>query len=138
MFTTRFYVALTALFSILMLSSCAVTTESTEASSDTFHNTSDALTDFTSSTSPRDDDEAHAALVLKFVKANFSRLRSDIAVGEGEYLGSLAVLLSIDEADREQFFALTKNNFNNLYASSETSAEELIAHLHREMAQVQL
>lgn len=126
------------LFSISLLSSCAVTTESTEASSETFENTSDASTELTSSTSERDEEEKQAVRVLRFVKANFSRIRSDMAVGKGEYLTTLAVLLRIDDAKSQEFYQLSKNNFNHLFVSDETSAEQLVANLHKQIEQAQL
>jgi ABC-type enterochelin transport system substrate-binding protein len=138
MLNKNFYSIIMVFFVMSLLSSCAVTTESTEASSETFENTTEASSDLTSSTSSRDDDETSAAKVLKFVKSNFIRLRADMAVGEGEYLSTLASLLSLDNTKKEQFYALTKNNFNQLFVSSETTAEELVAQIHRELAQVQI
>jgi ABC-type enterochelin transport system substrate-binding protein len=138
MLNKNFYSIIMVFFVMSLLSSCAVTTESTEASSETFENTTEASSDLTSSTSSRDDDKTSAAKVLKFVKSNFIRLRADMAVGEGEYLSTLASLLSLDNTKKEQFYALTKNNFNQLFVSSETTAEELVAQIHRELAQVQI
>ena len=138
MFTRHLFVIIAALFAAAVLSSCAVTTAGTEASSDTFANTTEVTTDATFSTSPQDDDEAQAARVMKFVKSNFSRLRSDMAVGEGEYLTTLAVLLSIDDANKEQFYELTKVNYNQLFVISETTAQELVANLHKEMTLAQI
>lgn len=121
------------LFSVSLLSSCAVTTESTEASSETFENTSDASTELTSSTSERDEEEKQTARVLRFVKANYSRIRSDMAVGKGEYLTTLAVLLDIDDAKTQKFYQLSKNNFNRLFVSDKTSPEQLVANLYKQI-----
>jgi len=139
MLSKPLYSIITASFAVLLLSSCATTTtEGTGASSGSIENSSESFSDLTSSTSGDDDEEARAAQVLIFVESNFSRVRSDMAVGEGEYLTTLAVLLSIDDAKKEHFYALTKEIFGHLFVSSETTAEELVAHLHRRMAQAQL
>jgi hypothetical protein len=117
-------------FSISILSSCAVTTESTEASSETFGNTSDASTELTSSTSEKDEEDKEAARLLRYVRANFDRIRSDIAVGEGEHLATLAVLLDVDQSKTSQFYQLSKNHFNELYPNDETTPEQLVTHLN--------
>ncbi len=129
MFNKSIFSAAVMLFAISLLSSCAVTTESTEASSETFGNTSDASTELTSSTSERDKEDKQAARLLRYVRANFDRIRSDIAVGEGEHLATLAVLLDIDESKTHQFFQLSKSHFNELYPYDETTPEELVHHL---------
>ncbi len=123
------YSVVVILCAISLLSSCAVTTESTEASSETFGNTSDASTDLTSSTSEKDEEDKQAARLLRYVRANFDRIRSDIAVGEGEHLATLAVLLDIDESKTHQFYQLSKSHFNELYPYDETTPEQLVKHL---------
>ncbi|MEE9398101.1 MAG: DUF3015 family protein [Methylococcales bacterium] len=139
MLTKPFYSIITTSFVVLLLSSCATTTtEGTGASSGSIENSSESFSDFTSSTSGDDDKDARAAKVMIFVKSNFNRVRSDMAVGAGEYLTTLAVLLSIDNAKKEHFYVFTKENFGHLFVSSETTAEELVAHLYREMAHAQL
>lgn len=138
MFNKAIFSVIMMLFAILLLSSCAVTTESTEASSETFENTSEASTELTSSTSERDEEEKQAARVLRFVKANFSRIRSDMAVGKGEYLATLAVLLGIEDTKTQEFYQLSKNNFNHFFVSDETSAEQLVANFYKQIQQTQL
>lgn len=133
MFIHKIVTLSTALFITLFVSSCAVTTDSTESSSETFQNSSDASSDVTSSTSHREEDKDHNEKVLKFVQANFARLRSDIAVGEGEHLTTLATLLSIDDAKKDRFYSMAKNKFNRLFVSSNTTAKQFIANLHREI-----
>ncbi len=130
MFNKSLFLTAVMLFAISLLSSCAVTTESTEASSETFGNTSDASTDLTSSTSERDEEDKEAARLLRYVKANFDRIRSDIAVGEGEHLATLAVLLDIDQSKTDQFFQLSKSHFNELYPYNDTTPEQFVKHLN--------
>ena len=127
---------------VCFLSSCAVTTAPTEASSETTGQTTDASSDLTSSTSTNDDDgddekEVDVA-VDEFVSSNFSQLRSDMSVGQGEYLTTLASLLAIDDASKDQFYTMTKDNFSDLFVSSKTTPQELIANLKQEVSQAKI
>ncbi len=120
----------------LLVASCASTTGSFEGSTDTFGNTSEASTKFTSSTSPSGSKDAKAEQVLQFARVNYNRLRSDMAVGHGEYLASLAVLMEIDEPKRDDFYAMTKDQFDRLYTSAQTSPDEMIANLKVQIVQL--
>lgn len=73
------------------------------------------------------------AKTLAFIKANFNQLRSEMAVGEGDTLVKLADLLGIQEAEKKQFYALTQSSFNQLFVSPETTAEQLLANIHKEV-----
>jgi hypothetical protein len=114
---------------------CATTTAPTESSSKTFHNTTDASSKFTSSTSPGggSSDLAQKEQALVFSKVNLERLKTDMALGGGEHLTSLATLLNIPVHNQPEFFALTKANFNTLFVSENTTAEELLARLDNEL-----
>ncbi len=131
----RFYLAIAALIGVCLIASCSVTTAPTDASSGTTGQTTDASSDLTSSTTSDDDDdeEKEEQAVEEFVTANFSQLRSNMSMGRGEYLVSLATLLAIDEGNKEQFYAMTKNNFTQLFVSSDTTAQELVVNLKQEM-----
>ena len=131
---SKFYSITTVLAVAFFLSSCAVTTAPTDASSATTGQTTDASSDLTSSTSAQDDVDAEDIEIEEFVSLNFSQLRSDMSVGEGEYLTSLASLLAIDDADKGRFYAMTKSNFNQLFISSQTTPKELVTHLKQEVA----
>ena len=121
-----------AVFGVLcILYACATTTAPTESSSKTFHNTTDASSKLTSSTSPGggSSDFAQKEQALAFSKVNLERIKTDMALGGGEYLTSLATLLNIPTHNQPEFFALTKANFNTLFVSENTTAEELLARL---------
>jgi len=122
--------------SIFLLSACAsMTSDSTSGST---ANTTESFSDLTSSvsgSSSDDGEETQKAEVLAFVKLNYNRVRSDIAIGEGEHLEALATLLAVDKAKHSQFYAMTKNNFNQLFNSSDTTAEDFVAHLYLELSQ---
>jgi hypothetical protein len=114
----------------IALSSCAFIDSTTE----TVQNTSDASTDFTSSTSPRSDsDSSKSEKVSKFLDQNFDRIREDMALGGGEHLASLATLLDIPEAQQPNFFRLTKEKFSVLFSSANTTPEEMLTKLNEEL-----
>lgn len=143
MFYKKLYLAIAVFIGACLLASCSVTTAPTDASSGTTGQTTDASSDLTSSTTLDDEDEkADEELneeekkdeaVQDFVASNFSQLRSDMSVGRGEYLDSLAALLELDETRKEQFYTMTKNNFSQFFVSSQTTAEELVVNLKQEM-----
>lgn len=57
------------------------------------------------------------------------RIKTDMAVGGGEHLTSLATLLGVPSHNQPEFFALTKANFSTLFSTEPTTAEELLARL---------
>jgi hypothetical protein len=117
-----------------LVSSCAVTTDSTQGTSETLQNTSDASTKFTSSTSPRDEDkQGDAQNVKQFATVNLDRLREDMARGNGEHLTAFAHLLGIREAHRSEFFALTKQDYPMLFGSAPMTPDEMLAKLDTEL-----
>jgi hypothetical protein len=118
----------------VMLSACAVTTRSTEATTETIENTSEASTDFTSSTSPRDEEKDSQAHKIKtFAAVNIDRLKEDMARGNGEHLTAFAHLLGIPEIHRAEFFALTKQKYPILFNSEPTTSEDMLAKLNTEL-----
>ncbi len=134
----KVYSAITVLISVCMVSSCSVTTAPIDASSGTLvESSTDTSFDVTSSTTQDDEggEKKDEKKVEEFVTANFFQLRTDMSVGEGEYLTSLASLLAIDHADKKQFYAMTKNNFSRFFVSPQTTPKELLAHLKLEIAQ---
>ena len=111
---------------VAFLSSCEGTTE-------TFQNTSNASTEFTSSTSPGDKDKSDAQLVNAYAAANFDRLREDMARGGGEHLAAFSHLLRIKEDHQSDFFQLTREKYGVLFSSDSTDAKEMVARLDTEL-----
>ncbi len=138
MLDRKFCALVAVLMTACFIASCSVTTAPTDASSATTGQTTDASSDLTSSTTLGDDEEKAEEAVEEFVSANFSRLRADMSVGQGEYLSSLASLLAIEPGHRDRFYALTKNNFSHLFVSSQTTATEFLSQLKQEMAQANI
>jgi PBP1b-binding outer membrane lipoprotein LpoB len=134
--TINAFCRLAAVLGILgIVYACATTTAPTESSSKTTHNTTDASSKFTSSTSPGggSSDSAQKEQALAFSKVNLERIKTDMALGGGEHLTSLATLLDVPARNQPEFFALTKTNFNTLVDSENTTAEELLARLDNEL-----
>lgn len=72
------------------------------------------------------------AKVVTFTNENAENLARDMAVGQGENLNILAELLQIKSQDKARFFAVSKANFKNIYASDNTL--EVLASLQQVMA----
>jgi hypothetical protein len=119
---------------MFMLSACAVTTRSTEGTSETIQNTTDASTDFTSSTSPRDKADNEGRSIKQFASVNLDRLKEDIARGNGEHLTAFAYLLGIKEIHQNEFFTFTKHNYRTLFGPESTTSEDMLARLDTELA----
>ena len=108
----------------LLAISCSLTTDPTKSSSD-----------FTSSTSPGSSSKSSPEEKAKaFATENFARLKEDMALGRGEHLASLATLLGVPKDRQPEFFALAKEQFPSLVSSTQTTSDELIAALDRELA----
>lgn len=72
------------------------------------------------------------AKVVTFTNENAENLARDMAVGQGENLNILAELLQIKSQDKARFFAVSKANFKDIYASDNTL--EVLASLQQVMA----
>lgn len=116
-----------------VLASCAVTTRSTEGTSETLQNTTDATSDFTSSTSPRDDRHSEEQKVKAFASVNLDRLKEDMARGGGEHLTAFAHLLGIKETHQPEFFATTRQHYAALFPSEPTTSDQMLARLNGEL-----
>ncbi|GFO67369.1 hypothetical protein GMLC_09480 [Geomonas limicola] len=116
-----------------VVSGCAVTTRSTDGTSETLQNTTDASSDFTSSTSPRDEARHSDQKAKQFASANLDRIREDAARGGGEHLAAFAYLLGVKEERQPEFFQTTRQNFSTLFASERTT-DDLVAQLSEEVA----
>jgi hypothetical protein len=96
-------------------------------------------TDTTSSTTPgafftqdgllKDDQKVNA-----FVAFNFENLKDEMARGQGEYLTSLGTLLGVREARHADFLALAREKYPVLVPSEQTTPDQLVAALARELS----
>ena len=69
-----------------------------------------------------------------FTDANLDKLARDTARGEGESLQSLAELMGIEEQDQPVFFQSSQRNFSTIFASENTTSNEVLVAWYRVMA----
>jgi len=110
-----------------LVSACAVTTRSTDGTSETLQNTSDASTDFTSSTSPRDEGRGDRQRARQFAQVNYDRLTQDMARGGGEHLSAFAYLVGVAPEHRPDFFRFAKENYPSLVGAQPAGSDQLLA-----------
>ena len=72
--------------------------------------------------------------VNQFVDGNAEALARDMAVGQGESLDVLAQLMGVQDQDKTAFFATTKANFANIYATDHQTTSQVIAALNQVLA----
>jgi hypothetical protein len=101
--------------------------------------TTDPTTDILSSTSGKswfteDGLVREEYKVDAFTALNLENLKQDMARGQGEYLASLGMLLGVPADRQEHFFHLTREHYRTLVPSDRTTAAELVAALHGELA----
>jgi Protein of unknown function (DUF3015) len=113
---------------VVTLSACTLKASS-EASSD-------ATTDFVSSTSDRgwltQDGLIKAEhKVQAFATVNFENLRQDMAQGHGEYLASLWALLGGTADQAPAFYTRTQVAYPLLLSAQQTTPEEMLVTLAR-------
>ena len=65
----------------------------------------------------------------RFAAANVDRLARDMAMGQGESLGTLAYLMNIAPADQAHFFNVTKAHFGEIFSSENITADQMLANL---------
>lgn len=70
-----------------------------------------------------------------FTGANMERIASNMAVGEGEALETMAALMGVEDADKPAFYSASKANFDRIFASADVTAEDVIAALDAVMAE---
>jgi len=61
-----------------------------------------------------------------YMNSNIDKVARDMSRGTGENLDTLAVLLGVDEADRESFRTLLHDNFATIFPTSETTSGEAV------------
>jgi hypothetical protein len=74
------------------------------------------------------------AQAVTFTNENAEALARDMAVGQGESLNVLAELLNIKAEDKARFFAVSKQNFSEIYSADNQDALQVLASLQNVMA----
>ena len=106
-----------------------------------FTNTIEKSFDFTSSTTPSSwyfpGELQKQQKIVYFSRANFGRLKEDMASGQGKYLTSLATLMEVPQAHHQEFFSLTKENFHGLFPNERVTPEEMLVTLSQTLSVTQ-
>ncbi|MCL7943395.1 DUF3015 domain-containing protein [Marinobacter sp. ATCH36] len=61
-----------------------------------------------------------------YMESNIDKVARDMSRGSGENLETLAVLLGVDEADRDSFRKALQDNFATIFPSSDTTSGEAV------------
>jgi hypothetical protein len=70
---------------------------------------------------------------IEFAKINWMQLSSNMANGDGEHLSTMADLLGVEATQKTAFYSMTKAKFNQLFPSTEVTAEQLVQSLKTEI-----
>jgi len=71
---------------------------------------------------------------VTFTNENAETLARDISVGQGESLNVLAELMNIKQEDKARFFAVSKQNFSEIYSADNQNTLQVLASLQTVMA----
>ena len=74
------------------------------------------------------------AQAVTFTNENAEALARDMAVGQGESLNVLAELLNIKAEDKARFFAVSKQNFSEIYSTENKDSYKVLTSLQSVMA----
>ena len=74
------------------------------------------------------------ARVVTFTNENAETLARDMSVGQGESLNVLAELMNIKQEDKARFFAVSKQNFSEIYSADNQNTLQVLASLQTVMA----
>lgn len=69
-----------------------------------------------------------------FIDGNKDKLARDMSTGSGEALESLAKLIGIQDQDKAAFFHVTKDNFARIFASENTTTDQVLVSLKQVLA----
>ncbi|WP_144393764.1 DUF3015 domain-containing protein [Pleionea sediminis] len=61
-----------------------------------------------------------------YMDSNVDKVAAEMSIGKGESLNALAELLGVDAKHKAHFNQLLKENFNQVFASEETTSNEAI------------
>lgn len=105
----------------------------------TIKSTTDAFTNFSSSTSAKSWITGEGLLredhrVTVFVRDNYENLTDELAKGRGEYVASLGILLGVTQEREAAFYAFTQAKYPVLVPATTTTPDDLLVALHRELA----
>ncbi len=75
-----------------------------------------------------------SAALSTFMAANIDKVSHDMAIGKGESLETIANLMGIAAQDKATFYKTTRENFDSIFASENSTVGEVLASLDSVMA----
>ncbi len=70
-----------------------------------------------------------------YTGSNLDKLARDASRGSGESLETLAELIGVEEQDKAAFFKVTQQNFSSIFATENTTADQVLVSLYGVMAE---
>ena len=89
----------------------------------------------TSGTAGCDASQTIQRAAADFLDDNMEKVARDMSSGQGESLDTLANLMGVEDADKAAFFALTHENFSEIFSSDAVSSTEVMDNLQTVMKQ---
>ena len=72
--------------------------------------------------------------ITMFTGSNIDKLASDMSVGHGETLNTLADLMGVPTQDKPAFFQATREHFSTIFANSNTTAGQVLSSMNSVLA----
>jgi hypothetical protein len=69
----------------------------------------------------------------KMISSIMTEFSADVAMGQGDALNAVAVIMGVEQQDRRVFAEVTHANFKVLFPTENTTAEEVVAALEQVM-----
>lgn len=75
-----------------------------------------------------------AVRITMFTGSNIDKLASEMSVGQGETLNTLADLMGVLSQDKPAFFQATRENFSTIFAENNTTAGDVLNAMNNVLA----
>jgi hypothetical protein len=62
-----------------------------------------------------------------YMDSNIDKVARDMSRGNGENLDTLAVLLGVEQADRDNFRSVLQNNFAAIFPNADTTSDQAVS-----------
>jgi hypothetical protein len=72
--------------------------------------------------------------ITMFTGSNIDKLASEMSVGQGETLNTLADLMGVPSQDKPAFFQATRDNFSTIFADDKTTAGQVLSAMNSVLA----
>jgi len=80
------------------------------------------------------DQQGTVDSMAEFTSDNMDKLAADVAAGEGETLVTARDLMGIDAEHQERFNQKMQDNFDRIFSSTDTTAEEVVTSMEQIVA----